>query len=77
MGTLLDKEHKCEHCGRVMNPCPVPTKNGEQRFVGLFPCPCKNPIGTDMGVVYPGDEVHTMLLNNKNYSINDILTKER
>lgn len=72
------KTHHCEHCGREMQPCPGKLHaTGERSYVGLFPCACKHPIMTDSGVVYPGDEEHDILLETKNYGINDLLTPEK
>ncbi len=72
---IRDTTHHCEHCGREMKPCPGKLHaNGERSYVGYFPCACKYPIMTDMGVVDPGTEDHDYLMKSGNYSINDLLT---
>lgn len=62
----------CEYCGTELTPARA-WSDGEPTYVGFIPCPCKNPIMTDCGVVYPGSPEHDNLLKTKKYSINDIL----
>lgn len=72
------EKHHCEHCGREMKPAQawgdVTVWDNEPRYVGWIPCPCRHPIQTDYGTVYPGSDEHEMLMTTGRYSINDLLT---
>mgnify|MGYP007007274538 CR=1 FL=1 len=70
----MEKQFNCEHCGREMKPAPGKLHaSGEQSYIGYNACPCKRPIMTDYGVVFPGTEEHSILMKSGQYDVNSLL----
>lgn len=69
----MNNQANCDKCGKPLTPAPGKLRaDGEQTYVGFYPCACDKQIMTDFGIVDPGTEEHRIILESGNYSINDL-----